>query len=74
MIGLPNIILKQRILPELIQHEANGIRIYNEMSAILNNHNRYSLIKNKLSELHDILGSKSASRNTRDIIIGLVNE
>ncbi len=74
MIGLPNIILKQRILPELIQHEANGIRIYNEMSAILSNHNRYSLIKNKLSELHDILGSKSASRNTRDIIIGLVNE
>ena len=73
-IGLPNIVLDKDIIPELIQDEANGKSIYNKTLEILNSKEKYDKISDELKELHEILGSKSASKEVAKIIENLLNE
>lgn len=67
-IGLPNIILDQDLIPELIQDEARGKIIAKNLQQILTDPVRNEEIKHKLQELHDVLGKKSASQTTAKII------
>ena len=73
-IGLPNIVLDKDIIPELIQDEANGKSIFNKTLEILNSKEKYNQISDELKELHEILGSKSASKEVAKIIENLLNE
>lgn len=73
-IGLPNIILDKDIIPELIQDEANGKLISNKTLEIINSKEKYDKISDELKELHEILGSKSASNEVSKIIENLLNE
>jgi lipid-A-disaccharide synthase len=67
-IGLPNIILDRNLAPELIQDEANPQNIRKNIDFILGNRERYESFGLALTELHDLLGKRSASKNTADII------
>ena len=67
-IGLPNIVLDKDIIPELIQDEANGENIYNTAKSILDSPEEYDRITSELKILHEVLGSKSTSNETTNII------
>lgn len=67
-IGLPNIILDQDLIPELIQDNADGNTIAKNLKQMLTDPVRNEEIKLKLQELHDVLGKKSASLTTAKII------
>lgn len=59
-IGMANILLGERVLPELIQNEARTDRVVEELAAFLGNAERMAKAKAKLSRLKEILGVKDA--------------
>ena len=73
-IGLPNIILDKDLAPELIQDKANAENIYFNVTDILNSKEKCKTFHNELKKLHSILGNKSASEGTANIIEDLINE
>jgi len=73
-IGLSNIVLGEKVVPELIQNEANANKIYSESEKILSNKSLYQQIKNKLGEIKNILGDEDAPKNAARIIYSLLNE
>ena len=73
-IGMANIISGERIVPELIQKQANDNNIYLECKKILSDNNLYSSIKSKLSALKEKLGQPGASGKAAQIIYRALNE
>jgi lipid-A-disaccharide synthase len=67
-IGLPNIILDRDLAPELIQEDANPQNIRTNIDKILGNPERYDYFAKELTQIHDILGKRSASKNTTALI------
>lgn len=67
-IGLPNIILEKKVLPELIQHDVNATNIAREITDCLNNPDKYNLIKQELRKIHDLLGDRVTSKEMTAII------
>jgi lipid-A-disaccharide synthase len=59
-IGMVNLLLGERVLPELIQDEASPKRIANELESFLINPELFQRTKEKLSRLKSILGTKDA--------------
>jgi lipid-A-disaccharide synthase len=59
-IGMANILLGERVLPELIQHEASPNRVVGELAKFLGDAERMVQTKAKLSRLKDILGVRDA--------------
>jgi len=68
-IGLPNILLGQKLVPELIQNDVNGENISKSLMFYLNDKEKYRKTKEKLTALREILGSKGASKRAADIIM-----
>jgi lipid-A-disaccharide synthase len=73
-IGMANIILGEKIVPELIQGKANDQNIYLECKQILSDNKLYSSIKTRLSLLKEKLGQLGASRKAAQIIYQAMNE
>jgi len=73
-IGLPNIILNQKIIPEFIQKEANAKKLYQALQSLLVSKEKYEEIKSNLEQLHNLLGEKSASQEVAQIIKGMLHE
>jgi lipid-A-disaccharide synthase len=73
-IGLANIVLGEKVVPELIQNDANADKIYFEAKKILSDKILYDEIKNKLGQLKQKLGEKDAPKNAAKIIYSLLNE
>jgi lipid-A-disaccharide synthase len=73
-IGMANIIAGERIVPELIQEDANVNNIYLECKKILSDTILYISIKSRLSLLKEKLGQLGASRKAAQIIYGALNE
>jgi len=67
-IGLPNIILNKDVIPELIQQEAHPRHIREMLVKMIENEKYVSDFKKEIAELKEILGSKSASAETANII------
>lgn len=67
-IGLPNIILEQDVLPELVQDEVTPQGIYQRASAIMNNPQHYEEIRLALSKIKALLGERKASIQMLKII------
>lgn len=72
-IGLPNLIVNEEIIPELIQNDVNESRILNEIENILNDKERKRMLITRLSSIKSILGDKSASQNTALQVIKVLN-
>jgi lipid-A-disaccharide synthase len=73
-IGLPNIILDDDAIPELVQHDANPTNIAKHVKLYLENAELYQEMKAKLNQLQALLGSKKTSEEVTKIIVGLLNE
>lgn len=71
-IGLPNIVLDQDILPELIQHELTPERITSTVLEILDDSARLLRIRQDLSRLRSILAEKTTSVEMLRIVKGLL--
>ncbi|HED37123.1 MAG TPA: lipid-A-disaccharide synthase, partial [Ignavibacteria bacterium] len=67
-IGLVNIVLGKKVVPELIQNSVSSETIYNECKNILSDRQIYFSIKNDLNPLKEKLGSKGASEKAAKII------
>ncbi|HEX7356346.1 MAG TPA: lipid-A-disaccharide synthase [Ignavibacteriaceae bacterium] len=72
-IGLSNIVLDEKVVPELIQDDANTVKIYETVKNILTENNLLNQMKIKLSRLKKILGEKNAPENAAKIIYSLFN-
>jgi len=60
-IGLPNIVLDQDLLPELVQHDLNPEMIYSIVSGILADPEKMKAIRNDLHRLKGMLSSPRPS-------------
>ncbi|MBU1853020.1 MAG: lipid-A-disaccharide synthase [Candidatus Omnitrophica bacterium] len=67
-IGLVNIVAGKRIVPELIQFEANPINITRKSLEILNNKKMQLDMKNELRKVKEKLGEKGATERAAHII------
>lgn len=68
MISMPNIILKKKVVPELIQKNANSDKITAEINLLLNDEKKYQKMKQELLVLREKLGSKKTSKNLARIV------
>jgi len=73
-IGLPNIILDEDLLPELIQKNADGEIIAQKLLEIWQNKKLFDSIKAKLKEIHQILGRKSASATCAEKVFEMIGD
>ena len=73
-IGMANIITGEKVVPELIQANANVENIYSECKKILSDLMLYSSIRSRLSLLKEKLGELGASRKAAQIISRTMNE
>ncbi len=56
-IGLVNLVAGRSVVPELVQHEATGQRLYEEALRILEDPIAYADMKRSLAEVRDTLGA-----------------
>jgi len=73
-IGMANIILNEKVVPELIQNDVQPIKIFNAADKILGNEKVYNSIKVKFKNIKEILGTFSASEKAANTIINFINE
>jgi len=73
-IGMVNIILDGKVIPELIQAEVNEKTIFSEAEKILSSEQDYILQKRKLENIKDKLGKIGASKNAAQLIIEQMND
>ena len=74
MIGLTNIILGEKIVPELIQNEAIAENYYQITKEWLQNPQKLTEIKNSLKKVREKLTDKNASREAALRIRELIPE
>ena len=73
-IGMVNIILDGKVIPELIQSEVNEKMIFSEAEKILSNEQNYDMKKRKLENIKIKLGKIGASQNAAQLIIEQMND
>lgn len=73
-IGMVNILLEEKITPELIQNRLTENSVYEESKKILSNSSEYEKIKTKLSEVKNKLAGETASVSAAKSIYKIINE
>jgi lipid-A-disaccharide synthase len=73
-IGMVNILLDEKVVPELIQTDVNENTIFFEAEKILSDKKNYHLIKSKLENIKSKLGSMNASENAAKTIFEIIND
>ena len=73
-IGMVNILLEEKIIPELIQNRLTENLVYEESKKILSNSSVYEKIKTKLSEVKNKLAGETASVSAAKSIYKIINE
>lgn len=73
-IGLANLIADEKIVPELIQKEANPATIAHTVSTMLSDPGLLEQIRHKLLNTRNLLGGPGASVRVADIALGLLVE
>lgn len=72
-VGMVNIIAGRKIVPELLQNQANGSRIAEEALSILYEPKQMDLIKRDLQNVSDKLGEPGASGRAADTVLHFMN-
>jgi lipid-A-disaccharide synthase len=73
-IAMANIILGEKVVPEVIQSEVNEKTIFEQCNKILSDKNKYDQIRLKLGEIKNLLGEVGASEKAAKSILALMNE
>ncbi|MDY7000526.1 MAG: lipid-A-disaccharide synthase, partial [Thermodesulfobacteriota bacterium] len=71
-ISLPNLILKERVFPELLQAQANAEVIVDHALAWLENESEIVRVRRKLVALKELMGEPGAPRRAAQIILDLL--
>ncbi|MEW6328426.1 MAG: lipid-A-disaccharide synthase [Thermodesulfobacteriota bacterium] len=71
-IGLVNLVAGRRIVPELVQEEANGQRIAEEVYKIITDDEYYRTMKSELEGVKNRLGGPGASARAAEIVCRMV--
>lgn len=71
-IGLPNIILEKKVVPELIQNDVTPQKISEQIKLHMADQKLYDSVKAELKKIHDLLGEKVVSKETVKIIRGML--
>lgn len=61
-VGLPNVLLNDFVVPELLQEEATGENLARELSTLLEDENRCASIKRRFTEMHHTLRCNTPQR------------
>ncbi len=72
-VGLPNIIAKQGIVPELLQNDLTADKVAAEVSKLLSNSMCYDLQKKRLSEIHQALKSDSTETSLTQLLLSALD-
>ena len=72
-ISMPNILAGERLVPELVQHQANGAAIANEVAKWIEDEERTRSLKARFGELHRLL-RRNAAETTASVICELLNK
>ena len=73
-IGMVNIVIGKRIVPEFIQFGANPKKISEQVLEILQNPTRIGQMKHDLTQVKSLLGEKGASNRAAQIIIDFLRK
>ncbi len=73
-IGLPNIILEDDVVPELLQKDVNGKTISETIKRYMTDESLYNEMRGRLREIHKLLGEKEASVETAHIALKLLQD
>ena len=73
-IGMVNILLEDKLIPELIQNSASSENIFKEASNILTSTQIYENMKLRLGEVKEKLGSEGASEKATRLILEFLDE
>ena len=71
-IGLVNLVAGERIIPELIQHEASAENIAAELQRMLGDADSLNHLRQRLFALRNVLGSGGASERVADLALGML--
>ncbi len=71
-IALVNLVLGKKVVPELIQNEANADNMYFELKKLRDNKEHFGNIKRELDMAPDVLGGAGASERAAEIILKYV--
>lgn len=67
-IAMVNLIMNEKVVPELIQAEATEERMFLELEKLYNNESHFNFVKGKLDSLPSILGGRGASQRAAAIM------
>ncbi len=73
-IGLANIIAGERVVPELIQKEANPASIARTVSHLLSDPDVLDVLRRRLLSVRAMLGPEGASEKTADIALSMIRQ
>ena len=68
-VGLVNIVAGKRLVPELIQQDANGRKMAQTIEPYLSDNDCRNTVRTGLAEVSDRLGSSGASERAADVIL-----
>lgn len=67
-IGLVNIVAKEELVPELIQHRATAEQIFLKINKLLSDPEKYQQVQKRLFQLKEQLGDQKASHTAAEMI------
>ena len=71
-IALVNLVLGEKIVPELIQHEAKPDTIFDSLNHFWIDDEAYEQVRKRLNEVPSLLGGEGASRRAAEAIAGML--
>jgi len=67
-IALVNLTLDEKVVPELIQYDANAEKMFLELEKFYNNSQYFESVKKRLNQVPQLLGGKGASQRAAQLI------
>ena len=71
-IGLVNLVAGERLVPELVQHEASAENIASALEHMLSDASQLIYLKQQLFALRNVLGGGGASERVADLALGIL--
>ncbi|NOY88628.1 MAG: lipid-A-disaccharide synthase, partial [FCB group bacterium] len=72
-IALVNLTLNEKVVPELIQYDANAKKMFLELEKFYNNARYFEAVKKRLGQVPQLLGGKGASERAAQLIYEFLN-